>query len=102
MTEKRHNPVDVYIKDLQGNYYDINFIKPLGNDGIEIEIKRKTESYKHRSLDEYDWRDYHYQGIMQPMQKLPIHRQIPQPMRPRQSKRIQRRREHNRMPILGG
>ena len=24
------------------------------NDGIEIEIKRKTESYKHRSLDEYD------------------------------------------------
>ena len=22
--------------------------------GIEIEIKRKTESYKHRSLDEYD------------------------------------------------
>lgn len=39
---------------------------------------------------------------MQPMQKLPIHRQIPQPMRPRQSKRIQRRRKHNRMPILGG
>ena len=54
MSEKRYNPVDVYIKDLQGNYYDINFIKPLGNDVIEIEIKRKTESYKHRSLDEYD------------------------------------------------
>lgn len=54
MSEKRYNPVDVFIKDLQGNYYDINFIKPLGNDGIEIEIKRKTESYKHRSLDEYD------------------------------------------------
>ena len=54
MSEKRYNIVDVYIKDLQGNYYDINFIKPLGNDGIEIEIKRKTESYKHRSLDEYE------------------------------------------------
>lgn len=39
---------------------------------------------------------------MQPMQKLPIHRQIPQPMRPRQSQRIQRGRKHNRMPILGG
>ena len=54
MSEKRFNPVDVYIKDLQGNYYDINFIRSLGNDGIEIEIKRKTESYKHRSLDEYE------------------------------------------------
>ena len=54
MSEKCYNPVDVFIKDLQGNYYDINFIKPLGNDRIEIEIKRKTESYKHRSLDEYD------------------------------------------------
>lgn len=54
VSEKRYNTVDVFIKDLQGNYYDINFIKPLGNDGIEIEIKRKTESYKHRSLDEYD------------------------------------------------
>lgn len=46
-------------------------------------------------------KDYN-QSIMWPMQKLPIHRQIPQPMRPRQSQRIQRRRQHNRMPILGG
>ena len=48
------NITDVIIKDLQGNYYDINNLQTKGNDCIIIEIKRKTESYKHRPLEEFN------------------------------------------------
>lgn len=40
------NVCDVIIKDLQGNYYDINCLKTDGNDSILLEIKLKDEEYR--------------------------------------------------------
>lgn len=41
----KQNIMDIYIKDLQGNYYDINWISTEGNDCMLIEIKRRDEEY---------------------------------------------------------
>ena len=53
MSEKRfdfpvRNICDIIIRDLQGNYYDINWISTSGNDCICIEIKKKDEDYVKR------------------------------------------------------
>lgn len=39
------NITDIIIKDLQGNYYDINKLSCNGNDEIIIEIKKPNEKY---------------------------------------------------------
>lgn len=49
MTEKSatiRNITDIIIKDLQGNYYDINMLYCNGNDEIIIEIKKPNEKYR--------------------------------------------------------
>ena len=50
MSEKVDFPVrnicDIIIKDLQGNYYDINLFYCNGNDEIIIEIKKPNEEYR--------------------------------------------------------
>ena len=43
------NIMDIYIRDLQGNYYDINCLMVEGNDCILVEIKRKDEEYRKRT-----------------------------------------------------
>lgn len=45
---RKENIVDVVIKDLQGNYYDINYLGVMGNDFLTIEIKKKDEEYVKR------------------------------------------------------
>lgn len=40
------NVTDIIIKDLQGNYYDINMLYCNGNDEIIIEIKKPNEKYR--------------------------------------------------------
>ena len=45
MSEKCYNLVDVFIKDLQGNYYHINSIECNGNDNMIITIKKPNEEY---------------------------------------------------------
>lgn len=40
------NIVDIYIRDLQGNEYNINNINVCGNDIVEIIIKKPDEEYK--------------------------------------------------------
>ena len=51
MSEKRfdfpvRNVTDIIIKDLQGNYYNINMLYSNGNDEIIIEIKKPDEEYR--------------------------------------------------------
>lgn len=49
MTEKSatiRNITDIIIKDLQGNYYEINMLYCNGNDEIIIEIKKPNEKYR--------------------------------------------------------
>ena len=51
MSKKRfdfpvRNICDIIIKDLQGNYYDINLLYCNGNDEIIIEIKKPNEEYR--------------------------------------------------------
>ena len=50
MSEKVDFPVrnvmDIIIKDLQGNYYDINLLYCNCNDEIIIEIKKPDEEYR--------------------------------------------------------
>ena len=43
---RKQNIMDIYIKDLDGNYYDINSLKVEGNDVLIIEIKRPHEDYR--------------------------------------------------------
>ena len=56
MSEKRfdfpvRNVTDIIIKDLQGNYYDINLLYCNGNDEIIIEIKKPNEEYRDKNGD---------------------------------------------------
>lgn len=39
------NAMDIIIRDLQGNAYDINNINMFGNDCMEIIIKKPNEDY---------------------------------------------------------
>lgn len=43
---RKENIMDVIIKDLDGNYYDINCLHVEGNDHVTIVIKRKEQEYK--------------------------------------------------------
>ena len=40
------NICDIIIKDLQGNYYDINLLYCKGKDEIIIEMKKPNEEYR--------------------------------------------------------
>ena len=56
MSEKQfdfpvRNVCDIIIKDLQGNYYDINLLYCNGNDEIIIEIKKPDEEYRDKNGD---------------------------------------------------
>lgn len=55
MSEKVDFPVrnicDIIIRDLQGNYYDINLFYCNGNDEIIIEIKKPNEEYRNEKGD---------------------------------------------------
>lgn len=42
---RKENIMDVIIKDLDGNYYDINYLYTEGNDMLIIEIKKKNQEY---------------------------------------------------------
>ena len=48
MTEKSatiRNITDIIIKDLQGNYYDINMLYCNGNDELTFVIKKRDDDY---------------------------------------------------------
>lgn len=42
----KENILGIVIKDLQGNFYDINSIEINGNDNMVVTIKKPNEEYK--------------------------------------------------------